>query len=68
MALGLIFALPLTVDALAEDKRSKMTPAQKKELRKRAREYCLKHYVKGAGYLERVEILSSGQVRCWIRG
>jgi hypothetical protein len=51
----------------AKDKRSTMSEAQKKQLRARAREYCMKNFVKGLKELDRVEIQSTGKVICWIR-
>lgn len=61
---------PLPVDAASKttDVRSKLTEAQKAEIRKRAREYCKKRYGGGGVVIERVEILSDGRVRCWYRG
>lgn len=65
-ALAVTFTAPLALDASAK-KRADMTEKEKKELRKRAREYCLKAYAKGTSELERVEIKSTGKVICWIR-
>jgi hypothetical protein len=64
--LSFAFSMPLVGEAAAK-KRSEMTEKEKKELRKRAREYCLKAYAKGTSELERVEIKSTGKVVCWIR-
>jgi hypothetical protein len=51
-----------------KDKRSMMTETQKKDVRRRAREYCDKTYAKGGAFVESVDILSTGKVVCWIRG
>jgi hypothetical protein len=56
-------------DALAAKKTKKgcatvrdcMSEEQKAALRKRSREYCLKHH----GNVHRVEINSKGQAICW---
>jgi hypothetical protein len=64
--LSIAFALPLAGEAVAKT-RSQMSEAEKKDLRKRAREYCLKAYAKGNTTLERVEIKASGKVICWLR-
>jgi hypothetical protein len=53
--------------AAKKNKRDSMSEAQKKKLRKNARDYCLKTYAKGTATLERVEIQQSGKVICWIR-
>jgi hypothetical protein len=64
-----IAMLPMTSASLAgKDARSKMTPAQKKELRKRGREWCMKNHIKGNMQFERIEIMSDGRIRCWMRG
>jgi hypothetical protein len=69
------FTLSLPVDtafaakAAKKDRRSQMTAEQKKDLRKRAREWCIKNYAKGnAAVIDRIDILSDGSVRCWYRG
>jgi hypothetical protein len=70
-----VFALAIPMDAavaakktVKKDKRAQMTEEQKKQARKSAREWCMKYHAKGNAYIERVEILSDGRVRCWIRG
>ena len=60
------FATGLSTAAEAK-RRDQMTAAEKKELRKRAREWCMKKYVKGTVTFERVEIRANGQVICWTR-
>jgi hypothetical protein len=70
-ALIIAFCAGLSGESLAatkSDKRSKMTEAQKKELRIRAREYCRKKYAKGGAFVESVDIQSDGTPICWIRG
>jgi hypothetical protein len=67
LALGLVIS-PMESFAAKKSKRDSMSEGQKKDLRKRAREYCQKKYANGTAYLERVEIKSNGQVICWIRG
>ena len=57
-----------TFDSALSDKRSKLTDAQKKELRKRGKDWCLKNKIKGTATFSRVEIMSDGRVRCWWRG
>ncbi len=74
MLLGLalaIFAgstLALPNASKAGIKRSQMTAAQKKELRRRGREWCMKNHIKGPSTFDRIEIMSDGRVRCWWRG
>ena len=51
-----------------KDARSKMTDKQKTDLRKRAWDWCRAHYAGGGTYVFRVEILSNGHVRCWLKG
>jgi hypothetical protein len=69
------FALAVPMDAALaakkkpkKDVRSGMTEAQKKQLRKAGREWCLKQHAKGTVYIERIEIMSNGGIRCWLRG
>ncbi len=54
--------------AAAKDVRKTMTAAQKSELRKKALEWCKKNYIQGGAFIVRVEILSDGRVRCWVKG
>jgi hypothetical protein len=67
-------ALPVSVASEAapkpkKDKRSQMTAEQKKDLRRRAREWCIKNYARGnAAEIVRIDIQSDGRVRCWYRG
>jgi hypothetical protein len=63
-----VTAIPDISFAAKKDKRSMMSEEQKKNLRKRAREYCNKTYAKGGAFIERIEIQSTGKVICWIRG
>jgi hypothetical protein len=51
-----------------KNKRDMMTAAQKADLRKRAWDYCKKHLEHGATRVTRVEILTTGAVRCWYQG
>ena len=50
-----------------KDRRSAMTDAQKTELRRRGREWCLKNYAKGNGEILSIDILTDGSIRCWFR-
>jgi hypothetical protein len=50
------------------DRRSKMTEAQKKDLRKRGREWCRKNHAKGNAEIISVDIMTDGSIRCWYRG
>ncbi len=65
--LTVAFVTPLAGVAFAK-KRDAMSEKEKKDIRKRAREYCNKTYAKGGAFVERVEIQSTGKVICWIRG
>jgi hypothetical protein len=47
--------------------RDRMTAEQKKELRRRAREWCTKKYIHGTAYIDRVQIQSDGRVICYYR-
>jgi hypothetical protein len=67
LGVTLVLTAAPTISEAAKDKRSMMSEAQKKQLRARAREYCMKNYVKGLKELDRVEIRSDGKVVCWIR-
>jgi hypothetical protein len=61
--------LSFAAKAPKKDRRSTMTEAQKKDLRRRGREWCLKNYAKGnASTIDRVEILTDGSIRCWYFG
>jgi hypothetical protein len=62
-----VSAMSEAAKATKKDKRSTMSDAQKKDLRHRAREYCVKKYAKGTSEIESVDILSTGKVICWIR-
>jgi hypothetical protein len=48
--------------------RDRMSDAQKKELRRRAMDWCKKKFRDGANSIERVQIQSNGKVICYIRG
>ncbi|MGQ0484831.1 MAG: hypothetical protein ACT4SY_05700 [Hyphomicrobiales bacterium] len=66
---GLVTGLAVSADAAAKkDVRANLTQQQKAEIRAKARAYCVKRYASGAAEVVRVEILSDGRVRCWIRG
>ena len=68
-AMAAMLAFPsLPVDAASKSKkdvRSTMTEEQKRELRKRGREWCERRYGKHANIIS-VQILSDGTVRCFI--
>ena len=71
IAVGLVTGLAVSADAAAKKKeaRANLTQEQKAEIRAKARAYCVKTYASGgAAQVVRVEILSNGSVRCWIRG
>jgi hypothetical protein len=74
LAAAAAIAIPMSIASEAaskpkKDKRSQMTEEQKKELRRRAREWCIKNYAKGnAAEIVRIDIQSDGRVRCWYRG
>jgi hypothetical protein len=48
--------------------RDSMSAAQKKELRRKAREWCEKKIRNGSDYIDRIEIKSDGRVICYYRG
>jgi len=54
------------VIAASKTARDKMSPEQKKELRRKAYEWCRKKHAPHGDIL-RVEILSDGSVRCWVK-
>ncbi len=54
--------------AAAKDVRKTMTAAQKSQLRKKALEWCRKNYIQGGAFIVRVEIMSDGRARCWVKG
>jgi hypothetical protein len=69
----LIFGLAASVAtesfaASKPDRRSKMTAAQKQELRKKGREWCRKNHAKGNAEILDIQIMSDGGIRCWYRG
>jgi D-Tyr-tRNAtyr deacylase len=70
LVLGLLASAAADAAAAATKKsrRDAMSEAQKKDLRKRAYEWCRKTYLKGGGgYIMRVEIMNDGRVRCWYK-
>lgn len=70
VAASLVTGLAASADAAAKkNTRENLTQEQKAEIRAKARAYCVKTYTSGGvGQVARVEILSDGRVRCWIRG
>jgi hypothetical protein len=69
LAVSFCVVVPFEANAASKpDKRSKMTDAQKKELRKRGREWCRKNHAKGNAEIISIDILSNGSIRCWFRG
>jgi hypothetical protein len=50
-----------------KDRRSTMTDAQKQDLRRRGREWCLKNHAKGNSQILSIDILTDGSIRCWFR-
>ncbi len=48
--------------------RDRMSDAQKKEIRRKAMEWCKKKYRDGSNQVERIQIQSNGKVICYIRG
>jgi hypothetical protein len=69
LAVTAIPDMSFAAKAAKKDKRSMMTDAQKKELRRRGREWCLKNHAKGsAATIDRIEILTDGSIRCWYFG
>jgi hypothetical protein len=57
-----------TAASAKKDARKTISEKRKAELRKLGREWCTKNYVRGSSYIVRVQVLSDGRVRCWIRG
>jgi hypothetical protein len=47
------------------NKRDQMSAEQKKELRRKGREWCIKNHAKGNSTIERIEIMENGSIRCW---
>lgn len=70
VALGLIAGSAAPVDAASakKDARKVMTSAQKADLRKKGLDWCRKNFVRGSRHIVRIEVLSNGNVRCWIKG
>jgi hypothetical protein len=48
--------------------RDSMSAEQKKEVRRKARDWCAKKIRNGNSYVDRIEIKSDGRVICWYRG
>ncbi len=70
IALGLIAgnAAPAAAASAKKDARKSMTAAQKADLRKKGLEWCKKNFIRGSMHIVRIEILSNGSVRCWVKG
>lgn len=51
----------------AKSVRKALTEAQKADLRKKGREWCMKNYIRGGAFIVRIEIMSDGRVRCWFK-
>ena len=68
LSAGLLSGAQVAYAATAsKDTRSKMTDKQKSDLREKAWAWCRAHYAGGGAYVFRVEILSNGQARCWMK-
>ncbi len=68
LAFGLLAACAVSAEAAKKSARDRLSEAQKKEIRKRAYEWCRKTYLKGGGgHIMRVEIMNDGRVRCWYK-
>ena len=68
LSVSLLSGMPVAFAATAnKDTRSKMTDKQKSDLREKAWAWCRAHYAGGGAYVFRVDILSNGQARCWMK-
>jgi hypothetical protein len=54
--------------AKKKDVRATMSAEKKKELRRKAREWCARKFRDGSNYVDRVEIRRDGSIMCYVRG
>jgi hypothetical protein len=51
----------------AKTVKKTLTAAQKADLRKKGREWCMKNYVQGGTFIVRVEVRNDGRVVCSLK-
>jgi len=52
----------------AKTVKKTLTAAQKADLRKKGREWCMKNHIQGGAFIVRVEVKNDGRVICYFKG
>ena len=68
IASALIFGSMGAPVADAKTVKKTLTAAQKSDLRKKGREWCMKNYIQGGAFIVRVEVKNDGRVICYFKG